>query len=77
MPDGSIQQVEVTSCGLNDGSLIGIGEYLVSIACNLEGEDGVAFYPICDDQRNNHPYFTQERQDREDNPNQYCEFAKW
>lgn len=33
--DGSIKQVEMTSCGLNQGSLEGKGEYYAYIACNL------------------------------------------
>lgn len=35
LPDGSIPQVEITSCGLNDGPLVGKGEYPTYIACNL------------------------------------------
>ena len=34
-PDGSIKQVEVTSCGLNDGPLRGKGSYPATIACNI------------------------------------------
>jgi len=33
--DGSINQVEVTSCGLNDGPLRGEGTYPAVISCNL------------------------------------------
>jgi len=33
--DGDIPQVEMTSCGSNDGALIGRGEYPAYIACNL------------------------------------------
>ncbi len=33
--DGSIKQVEMTSCGLNGGPLVGKGEYPAYIACNL------------------------------------------
>ncbi len=33
--DGSIQQVEMTSCGSNGGPLVGCGEYPAYIACNL------------------------------------------
>lgn len=33
--DGSIKQVEMTSCGLNGAPLIGKGEYPAYIACNL------------------------------------------
>lgn len=34
-PDGSIHQVEMTSCGLNGGPLAGRGTYPAHIACNL------------------------------------------
>ena len=34
-PDGSIAQVEMTSCGLNGGDLPGMGEYPALICCNL------------------------------------------
>ncbi len=34
-PDGSIRQVEMTSCGLNGGPLAGRGTYPAYIACNL------------------------------------------
>ena len=35
LPDGSIPQAELTSCGLNGGPLEGRGEYPAYIACNL------------------------------------------
>lgn len=35
LPDGSIPQVELTSCGLNGGPLPGVGEYAAYLACNL------------------------------------------
>lgn len=35
LPDGSIPQVEITSCGLNGGPLQGKGEYPAHIACHL------------------------------------------
>ena len=34
-PDGSIKQVEMTSCGLNGGPLNGTGSYPAVIACNI------------------------------------------
>ncbi len=34
-PDGSINQVEITSCGLNGGPLVAEGEYPAPIACNI------------------------------------------
>ena len=33
--DGSIAQVEITSCGLNGGPLLGKGEYPAYISCHL------------------------------------------
>jgi len=39
MPDGSIPQVQITSCGLNGGPLEGKGEYPAYIACNLFNPD--------------------------------------
>lgn len=35
LPDGTIRQVEVTSCGLNGTPLSGIGVYPAAICCNL------------------------------------------
>ena len=35
LPDGSIPQVEMTSCGLNDGPLRAEGTYPAAICCNL------------------------------------------
>lgn len=35
LPDGSIPQVEITSCGLNTGPLKGEGTYPAAICCNL------------------------------------------
>ena len=37
--DGSIKQVEITSCGLNNGPLSDIGEYPSYIACNIFRHD--------------------------------------
>lgn len=34
-PDGSIKQAEITSCGLNEGPLIGKGTYPAPIACYI------------------------------------------
>ena len=34
-PDGSFRQAEMTSCGLNDGDLCGIGTYPATICCQL------------------------------------------
>lgn len=35
LPDGSIQQVEITSCGLNGKPLVASGSYPAAIACHL------------------------------------------
>ncbi len=39
LPDGSIPQVEMTSCGLNDGPLVAKGAYPAPICCNLTNGD--------------------------------------
>ena len=39
LADGSIPQVEITSCGFNGGPLRGAGEYPAYIACNLFTEE--------------------------------------
>lgn len=72
LEDGSIPQVEMTSCGLNEGPLPGKGTYEARIACNLMSKKGVTGYGFRKDWVEDcHPYFTQEGADREDNPNQY------
>ena len=40
LPDGTIRQAEVTSCGLNKGALAGVGEYPAYICCRLTGIHG-------------------------------------
>lgn len=39
LPDGTIYQVEITSCGMNNGPLIGEGTYPAAICCNLYGNE--------------------------------------
>lgn len=71
-PDGRIPQVEITSCGLNDGPLCGEGEYEARIACNLWSREGAIGYGMGGQELDKvHPYFTQDGPDREDNPNQH------
>ncbi len=41
--DGTIPQVEMTSCGANNGPLIGRGEYPAYLACNLLARDEAAY----------------------------------
>lgn len=70
--DGSITQVEMTSCGLNGGPLRGKGEYTAAIACNLfcsednlySGGAGQNGYWL-DSQ---YPRITQEGRDGEEEP---------
>ncbi|MBO4540535.1 MAG: beta-xylosidase, partial [Bacilli bacterium] len=44
--DGSIDQVEMTSCGLNGGPLKAEGTYPASICCHLVPKEGNVFYPF-------------------------------
>ncbi|MFC4319889.1 family 43 glycosylhydrolase [Litchfieldia salsa] len=71
--DGSISQVEMTSCGLNNGPLRGKGEYEARIACHLTSKGGAGRYGVYfgNITFKAHPYFTQSGRDRENNPNQY------
>ncbi|WP_100406491.1 family 43 glycosylhydrolase [Bacillus solitudinis] len=71
--DGTIAQVEMTSCGLNNGPLSGNGEYEARIACHLMSEKGAGRYGtyLGNIRFKNHPYFTQTGKDREHNPTQY------
>ena len=77
LEDGSIPQAELTSCGLNGGPLMAEGSYDASIACALRAETGALHYVGPSDGelgvelRSNHPVFTQDGGDREDNPGQY------
>ncbi|MBQ6560489.1 MAG: family 43 glycosylhydrolase [Erysipelotrichaceae bacterium] len=71
--DGTFDQAEMTSCGLNEGDLLPEGSYGTYIACHLTAKDGAIHYvDLCDDNmRNNHPAFIQDGEDREKDPNQY------
>lgn len=71
LKDGTIPQVEMTSCGLNQGPLSGTGEYDAAIACNLMSREGAGKYEFGNTLAPFHPYFTQEGRDRENDPNQY------
>ena len=66
-------QAEVTSCGLNDGPLKGIGKYPARIACNLWSGEGTGRYDCKAPKRAfaKHPYFTQTGKDRECDDTQY------
>jgi hypothetical protein len=60
LPDGSIPQVELTSCGLNAGPLLGRGTYPARIACNLYSREGAYHYEGAGREPGIHPYFTQQ-----------------
>ena len=65
--DGTIQQVEMTSCGLNGGPLRGEGTYSAGIVCNLFSKDSTTVN--LEDMRDNEkreaamPYLTQDGAD--------------
>ncbi len=67
--DGRIEQVELTSCGLNGAPLLGEGEYRAAIACNLWGVGGAFFVESIENREN--PYFTQDKEDGDENARQY------
>lgn len=71
LPDGSIPQAELTSCGLNGGPLAGTGRYEARIACNLGFREPSFGYLAVREPDTRHPYFTQSGSDREDSPDQY------
>jgi len=58
--DGSIPQVEMTSCGLNGGPLVGKGEYPAYIACNIFTDKPSLYI------QDGYPRITQDGIDRED-----------
>lgn len=59
-PDGKIRQVEITSCGLNQGPLLAKGEYSAHIACCLYSKDGILHYSSKVHWDDRHPYIAQE-----------------
>ncbi len=71
--DGGFKQAEVTSCGLNNGALLGVGKYEARIACNLRSIEGTGRYDCRNPKKRfkKHPYFTQSGKDREENGDQY------
>lgn len=71
--NGNFKQSEMTSCGLNDGALLGEGIYEARIACNLWSKYGTGRY---DDNKvkkklKNHPYITQDGKDGDTKAKQY------
>lgn len=68
--NGGFRQAEVTSCGLNNGPLKGTGIYPSYIACNLWAKEGTARYDKAFPKKD-HPYFTQNGKDGDENAIQY------
>ena len=64
LPDGSIPQVEMTSCGLNGSPLSGKGKYPATISCVLRSRSGTmrGEVPL----KGIHPYITQDGADGEE-----------
>lgn len=70
--NGDFLQAELTSCGLNEGDLNGIGLYNCSIACHLWSKEGAIYYHVENDYKNGcHPYFTQKDEDGSTDETQY------
>ena len=67
-PDGSISQVEVTSCGLNGRPLSDQGTFEAGIACVVKSLKGGSFNLMFHDR--SRPYITQTGEDRESDPEQ-------
>lgn len=62
--EGKIAQVEVTSCGLNNGPLKGEGMYPARICCHLTAANGAVFsHP--ETMKMDYPYLTQDMADME------------
>ena len=72
-PDGGFRQAAVTSSGLHEGPLPGIGTYHASMACMLWARQGTGRYdvPFARFRFAAHPYLTQSGRDREEDGNQY------
>lgn len=64
LPDGTIPQVEMTSCGPNDGPLKGYGEYHAYLACNLFCDEESVYTDFTASWMNNQfPKITQDGKD--------------
>lgn len=70
--DGSIAQVEITSCGLNGGPLPANGTYSAHIACNLIGPNGACNLVRKDGLKSTEPYiYEEETGERPEDRNQF------
>jgi hypothetical protein len=71
MSDGSIPQVEITSCGLNNGPLAGHGCYPASIACHLAGKAEMKKLQGGEPKNDEYPHITEENTSSTDDSYQY------
>lgn len=71
MSDGSIPQVEITSCGLNAGPLIGEGIYPAAIACHLTRFSDMKKITYGDVKQINQPYIFEDLNGNEQGHIQY------
>lgn len=69
LPDGSIPQVEITSCGLNNAPLVGKGKYPAAIACWLTGADTMQKVNYGDERNEKLPYIFEEKIDADEKNN--------
>lgn len=71
--DGSFEQAEMTSCGLNGGPLLDQGTYEARIACNLWSGTGTGRYDVRNPGKvyRAHPYLTQRERDGDRQAVQY------
>lgn len=63
LPDGTIPQVEITSCGLNGGPLRSRCEYSAHIACCLRSKEGIQHYSSHVHWNEAHPRIVQEQEE--------------
>ena len=70
-PDGRIDQVELTSCGLNGGPLAGKGTYSAAIACNLMCRENDKKILYGQSLKDSQPYIYQISADKEEDSVQY------
>jgi hypothetical protein len=69
--DGSIAQVEITSCGLNGGALAGKGTYSAAIACNLMCKENDKKIVYGQSLKDSQPYIFQKTAEKEEESEQY------
>jgi arabinoxylan arabinofuranohydrolase len=75
-PDGSIPQVEMSSCGLNGGPLPGRGEYPAYIACNLFCAEESLYTGPGAYMDNRFPKITQDGRDGDEEPGYVANMMK-